>query len=106
MSYNTYRRTTRPITLGGVTIGGDAPIAVQSMTNVDTHDTEALWQQVSALEAAGCDVVRLAVPDVEAARAFSYLKERGVRVPLVADVHFSHAIAIAAASWNPAPGRW
>ena len=97
MSYNTYRRTTRPITLGGVTIGGDAPIAVQSMTNVDTHDTEALWQQVSALEAAGCDVVRLAVPDVEAARAFSYLKERGVRVPLVADVHFSHAIAIAAA---------
>ena len=82
------RRASRTVTVGRLTIGGDSPIAVQSMTNTDTADALATLAQVRALEAAGCDVVRLAVPTVEAAKTFAYLKENGVSVPLVADIHF------------------
>ncbi len=89
------RRASRQISLGRLTIGGRSPIAVQSMTNTDTLDREATLRQVTALEAAGCDVVRLAVPTLEAAGIFAYLKEKGVSVPLVADIHFDYRIALA-----------
>jgi (E)-4-hydroxy-3-methylbut-2-enyl-diphosphate synthase len=89
------RRQTRKIKVGGLYIGGDAPIAVQTMTNTDTHDKIATLSQVRAMEAAGADVVRLAVPDEAAAATFAYLKEEGVRVPLVADIHFDYRIALA-----------
>lgn len=92
------RRVSRQISIGGISIGGRCPIAVQSMTNTDTLDREATLGQVTALAKAGCDVVRLAVPTLEAASTFSYLKEKGVSVPLVADIHFDYRIALAAIS--------
>lgn len=96
MEYNKYRRQTRPINVGGVIIGGNSELSIQSMTNTDTHDVEATFRQIKALEAAGCEIVRLAVPDVEAADTFRALKERGVGIPLVADIHFNYKIALAA----------
>ena len=95
MDYN--RKKTREIRVGGIGIGGENPISVQSMTNTDTHDIEASYRQTLALEAAGCDIVRLTAPDVEAVKTFCALKERGIKIPLVADVHFNHKIAIEAA---------
>jgi (E)-4-hydroxy-3-methylbut-2-enyl-diphosphate synthase len=97
MNYNDIRRKTKKIKVGNIYIGGDAPISVQSMTNNDTHDVEATFKQVSALEKAGADIVRLALPDIAAARTIAELKERGVSVPLVADIHFDYKIALAAA---------
>ena len=88
------RRHSRTVSVGALKIGGDAPISVQSMTNTDTHDLAATLAQVCALEAAGVDVVRLALPDREAARTVYALKEAGVRVPLVADIHFDYHIAL------------
>lgn len=90
------RKPTRPLTLGDRILGGGATILIQSMTNTDTHNTAATLSQVRALERAGCDVVRLAVPDTEAAEIFRSLKAEGVRVPLVADIHFDYKIALAA----------
>ena len=89
------RRASRAVRVGNCLIGGQNPILVQSMTNTDTHDPQATLAQVKALEAAGCDVVRLAVPTLEAAKTFAYLKENGVSVPLVADIHFDYRIALA-----------
>lgn len=88
------RRNTHAVRVGKLQIGGDAPICIQSMTNTDTCDVEATYRQVRALEAAGCEIVRLAVPTLEAARTFSVLKEKGVTVPLVADIHFDYRIAL------------
>ena len=88
-------KTTHQVQVGHLAIGGGAPISVQSMTNTDTHDFKATLSQVLALQAAGCDLVRLAVPTKEAASVFAYLKENGVYVPLVADIHFDHKIALA-----------
>ena len=96
MKYNDFRRQTRKITVGNLTIGGDSPITVQSMTNTDTHDVGATLAQIRALEAASCDIVRLAVPDIEAAATFSAIKREGVKIPLVADIHFDYKIALAA----------
>ena len=96
MDYNGIRRKSREISVGSVKIGAQAKISVQSMTNTDTHDTEATYRQVRALEECGCDIIRLAVPDEEAAEIFKILKSRGIKAPLVADVHFNHKIAIAA----------
>lgn len=90
------RHPTKQIRAGRVAIGGDAPISVQTMTNTDTHDRAATLAQVQALAAAGADIVRLAVPDEAAAATFAYLKEQGVSLPLVADVHFDYRIALAA----------
>ncbi len=93
--HTTYpRRSCRQITVGGIKVGGDAPISVQSMTNTSTVDRQATLAQVRALQAAGCDIVRLAVPTKEAAATFSFLKESGVTVPLVADIHFDYRIAL------------
>ena len=91
------RRKSRAVVLGGVTIGGTAPITVQSMTNTDTHDVDATYKQILRLADAGCDIVRLAVPDIEAAKTFTELKARGITLPLVADIHFDYKIALAAA---------
>lgn len=91
------RRKSRAVVLGGVTIGGTSAITVQSMTNTDTHDVDATYAQILRLADAGCDIVRLAVPDVEAAKTFTELKNRGITLPLVADIHFDYKIALAAA---------
>ena len=96
MNYNDIRRNTRKVRVGNIFIGGDSPITIQSMTNTDTHDIEATYRQVASLERAGCDIVRITVPDEESASIFRILKERGITVPLVADIHFSHKIAISA----------
>lgn len=96
MIYNDFRKKTKKVKVGRVFIGGDSPVTVQSMTNTDTHDIEATYRQVASLEAAGCDIVRITVPDEESAVIFRALKERGIRVPLVADIHFNHKIAISA----------
>ncbi len=92
--YSHERKITHPVSVGGHMIGGGAPISVQSMTNTDTHDFAATLAQVRALESAGCDIVRLAVPDRAAAPVFTYLKGAGVTVPLVADIHFDYRIAL------------
>ncbi len=96
MKYNDYRRQSREIGVGGLTIGGKSPITVQSMTNTDTHDLEATYQQVLRLERAGCDIIRITAPDIESVSTFSALKARGVKAPLVADIHFDYKIALAA----------
>ena len=94
MSYD--KRKSRAVRAGALTIGGGAPISVQSMTNTDPHDFAATAKQVEALAAAGCELVRMTVPDAAAAGIFTYLKERGVTVPLCADIHFDYKAALAA----------
>jgi (E)-4-hydroxy-3-methylbut-2-enyl-diphosphate synthase len=89
------RRTTKPIQVGKLVVGGDAPITVQSMTKTDTRDVEATLLQIWALEAAGCDIVRCAVPVREAALKLGEIK-RQIRIPLVADIHFNYKLAIIA----------
>ncbi|MEJ5329131.1 MAG: flavodoxin-dependent (E)-4-hydroxy-3-methylbut-2-enyl-diphosphate synthase [Desulfobaccales bacterium] len=89
------RRPSRAIRVGSVQVGGGAPISVQSMTNTDPHDVAATLAQVERLAQAGCDLVRLAVPDREAAAAFAAVKEKSP-VPLIADIHFNYRLALAA----------
>ncbi|HEX7230297.1 MAG TPA: flavodoxin-dependent (E)-4-hydroxy-3-methylbut-2-enyl-diphosphate synthase [Candidatus Binatia bacterium] len=89
------RRKTRQIQLGKVGIGGDAPISVQSMTKTDTRDVRATVQQIWDLEAAGCEIVRCAVPVREAAERLGEIKRR-IRIPLVADIHFNYKLALIA----------
>lgn len=86
---------TREISIGDVKIGGGNPVAVQSMTNTKTEDAGATAAQIHRLEQAGCDIVRVAVPTMEAAEALTEIK-RQVSVPVVADIHFDHRLAIAA----------
>lgn len=90
-----YRDETRKVRIGDVTIGGGSPIAIQSMTNTKTEDVSAVVAQILALEKAGCEIVRCAVPDMEAARAVGKIKEK-IHIPLVADIHFDYRLAIAA----------
>ncbi len=82
--------------IGDVKVGGLAPITVQSMTNTYTQDVSATVSQIKRLEAAGCEIVRVAVPDQEAATAISRIKEK-IDIPLIADIHFNHRLAIASA---------
>jgi (E)-4-hydroxy-3-methylbut-2-enyl-diphosphate synthase len=89
------RRTTRQLRLGTVLVGGGAPITVQSMTKTDTRDVQATLLEIWALEAAGCDVVRCAVPVREAAEKLGEIK-RQIRIPLVADIHFNYKLALLA----------
>lgn len=89
------RRISRAVRVGGVQIGGGAPIPVQSMLNTPARDFEAALALTERLVDAGCDIVRLAVPDVESAEAFSYLREHGITIPLVADIHFDYSLALA-----------
>jgi len=90
------RRKSRQIMVGNVPVGGDAPISVQSMTNTETTDVEATVGQITELENAGVDIVRVSVPSMDAAEAFGKIKKR-VNVPLIADIHFDHKIALAVA---------
>ena len=96
MDYNSIRRKTRGVKVGSITVGANARIPVQSMTNTDTHDIEATYRQTVALAEAGCDIVRITAPDIESVKTFSEIKRRGVTVPLVADIHFDYKIALAA----------
>src|SRR5437899_12209216 len=90
------RKKTRQIKVGKVGIGGDAPISVQSMTTTDTRDVKATVEQIQQLEQAGCEVIRVAVPDMEAAAALPQIKAQ-MTVPLIADIHFEHRLALKAA---------
>lgn len=100
MDYNKIRRKTRTVNIGGVVVGGNAKIAIQSMTNTDTHDAKATLNQINALKKAGCDIVRLAVPTVEAAKTIKTVKESGVDIPIVADIHFDYKIALKCAEYG------
>ena len=89
------RRVSTPLKVGKVIVGGDAPIAVQSMTKTDTRDVPATINQIKQLEDCGCEIVRVAVPDKEAAESISAIK-RSISLPLVADIHFDYRLALAA----------
>lgn len=93
------RRESTKIYVGNVPIGGDAPIAVQSMTNTRTTDVEATVAQIKSLERVGADIVRVSVPTMEAAEAFKMIKQQ-VDVPLVADIHFDYRIALKVAEYG------
>ena len=84
---------TKQITVGGVPIGGGAPVPIQSMTNTPTHDVDATVRQIEQLAAAGCDIVRVAVPDMAAAKAVGRIRER-ISLPLVVDIHFDYRLAL------------
>lgn len=90
-----FREKTREIKIGNVTIGGGNPVAIQSMTNTKTEDVNATVAQILELEKAGCEIIRCAVPTMEAAKALSEIK-RQINIPLVADIHFDYRLAIAA----------
>ena len=89
------RRISHKINIGTVPVGGDASISVQSMTKTDTRDVPQTLSQISELSEAGCDIVRCAVPDMEAAQALKYIKHSS-NIPIVADIHFHHQLALEA----------
>ena len=86
---------TKQIVVGGVAIGGGAPVSIQSMTNTRTSDVEGTLAQIRALASAGCEIVRVAVPDMEAARAVAKIKEHSP-LPVVVDIHFDYNLALEA----------
>ena len=90
-----YRDHTKVVQIGNKKIGGGNPILIQSMTNTKTEDVEATVRQILELEAAGCDIIRCAVPTMEAAQALKEIKKQ-IHIPLVADIHFDYRLAIAA----------
>lgn len=90
-----FREKTKEIRIGNVVIGGGNPIAIQSMTNTKTEDVKATVEQILKLEAAGCEIIRCAVPTMEAAKALGEIKKQ-IHIPLVADIHFDYRLAIAA----------
>ncbi len=96
MIYNDIRIPKREIKIGIVRIGRKNKIAVQSMTNTDTHNREATYHQAKDLSDAGCDIIRVTVPDTGAAETIRYLKEQGITAPIVADIHFDYKSALAA----------
>ncbi|WP_238882586.1 flavodoxin-dependent (E)-4-hydroxy-3-methylbut-2-enyl-diphosphate synthase [Clostridium sp. YIM B02551] len=87
------RKETRKIKVGNIYVGGDSRITVQSMTNTDTRDAESTIKQIRALQIAGCDIIRSAVPDMEAAEQISKIV-KGISIPLVADIHFDYRLAL------------
>lgn len=91
----TDRKKTRTVRIGDRVIGGDNPVLIQSMTNTDTRDVQATVDQIRRLEEAGCEIVRVAVPDMEAASAIGDIR-RAIRIPLVADIHFDYRLALEA----------
>ena len=88
------RKNTRVINIGNVTIGGNNPIAIQSMCNTKTDDVKATVEQIIRLERAGCEIIRVAVPDIAAAKAIADIKKE-IHIPIVADIHFDYRLAIA-----------
>ena len=95
VSNSIIRKKTKQVTLGTVKIGGNAPVVVQSMCNTDTRDAARTLEQIRRLEQAGCEIVRLAVPDRDAAKALGGIR-KGTRIPLVADIHFDYRLALEA----------
>ena len=89
-----YRNLTKEVSIGNVKIGGDNPVVIQSMTNTRTENVDATVEQILRLEAAGCEIIRCAVPTMEAAEALREIKKR-IHIPLVADIHFDYRLAIA-----------
>ncbi|HHY91282.1 MAG TPA: flavodoxin-dependent (E)-4-hydroxy-3-methylbut-2-enyl-diphosphate synthase [Clostridiales bacterium] len=89
------RRKTKPVFCRDIQIGGDSPITIQSMTNTDTRDVKATVEQIKRLEEAGCEIVRVAVPDHEAAEAIKQIKKE-IKIPIVADIHFDYRLALEA----------
>ena len=87
------RRVTKPVTIGGVKVGGGADVTVQSMTKTDTRDVAATVRQIHELEEVGCEIIRSAVPDMEAAQAIAKIKKQ-IHIPLVADIHFHYQLAL------------
>ena len=85
------RKKTKTVQIGNVTIGGGNPIAIQSMTNTDTRDIKATVEQIQILETAGCEIIRVAVPDEVAANAIAGIK-KNCSIPLVADIHFDYKL--------------
>jgi (E)-4-hydroxy-3-methylbut-2-enyl-diphosphate synthase len=98
------RRETRPVSVGGVVIGGGAPVAVQSMTNTDTRDSDATLAQIARLADAGCEIVRVAIPHADALGGFERIAAASP-LPVVADIHFDHRLAIEAAGRGAAKLR-
>ena len=96
MPFTINRKKTRQIKVGEVKIGGGAPVAVQSMTNTFTQDIASTVSQITRLEKAGCEIIRVAVPDEEAAHAISSIKKK-ISIPVIADIHFDFRLAIASA---------
>ncbi len=95
MNNSNPRRISKAIKIGGVTVGGGAPVVVQSMTKTDTRDAKATVRQIKQLEEIGCEIIRVAVPDAAAARALVDIKKR-IKIPLVADIHFDYRLALMA----------
>ena len=91
------RRVTKPVYVGGVKVGGDADVTVQSMTKTDTRDVKATVRQIHELEEAGCEIIRSAVPDMEAAQAMAEIKKQ-ISIPLIADIHFHYKLALECAA--------
>jgi len=87
----------KQIIVGGVAVGGGAPVTIQSMCNTRTEDAQSTIRQIRALEDAGCEIIRVTVPNMDAARALSQIKEN-IRIPLVADIHFDYRLAVEAAA--------
>ena len=100
MKYNDIRRKTKEVHVGRVAIGGTNPIAIQSMTNTDTADFFATEKQIKALAARGCDIVRVTVPNRESAETVRLLKESGISIPIVADIHFDYRLALLCAEYG------
>ena len=97
--FHIQRKITRPVKIGNVMVGGGASVTIQSMTNTDTRDTKATINQILELENAGCDIVRVAVPDVAATVALEKIK-KAIHIPLVADIHFNNELAIRAIDYG------
>ena len=95
MSKPIIRRISRPIRVGDVIVGGDAAVIVQSMTKTDTRDTRATIDQIAQLADKGCEIIRLAIPDMEAAESLARIKTSS-KIPIIADIHFDYRLAIAA----------
>lgn len=100
MNYNDVRKKKNEVKIGKIAIGGRNKIAIQSMTNTDTHDFDATLSQINALQSAGCDIVRITVPDLEAAETVRKLKEKALDIPIVADIHFDYKVALKCAEYG------
>lgn len=94
MKYNEIRRKTKGIKIKDLIVGDKSDILIQSMTNTDTQNKEATLNQIISLENAGCDIVRITVPNIEAAETIRFLKNNGIKLPIVADIHFDYRIAL------------
>ena len=90
-----HRKKTKQIFVGAVPIGGGSPISVQSMSKTDTRDIKSTVKQIRSLAKAGCEIIRIAVPDIEAAHALGRIKE-SVPIPVIADIHFDWRLALEA----------